>query len=181
MAKADLTFNSPIEKNSTLTYEEEPFNSCSSENNLEGLDFSEQDVRRNSVYGPTFLSGYEHSSLHDIEAGLLANKEPIPNYEYADSSEVFISREVPLNIHRPTDYDRYSSMAGSKISSSSLSWYVGMNPTLTVLAKSLKPNGNIGSRMMSKEPMSIVMNFGISNSWAYIDWNGFNFSSNNAY
>lgn len=56
-----------------------------------------------------------------------------------------------------------------------ITWYVGMNPTLTVLAKSLGPNGNIGSRMTSKEPMSTVMNFGISNSWAYIDWNGFNF------
>ncbi|CUM57774.1 unnamed protein product [Debaryomyces tyrocola] len=52
-----------------------------------------------------------------------------------------------------------------------LTWYVGMDPTVTVKAAALGPNGNIGQRLMSKEPMSLVMNFGISNSWAYIDWN----------
>lgn len=51
-----------------------------------------------------------------------------------------------------------------------LTWYVGMDPTVTVHAYALGPNGNIGRRLMSKEPMSIVMNFGVSNSWAYIDW-----------
>ncbi|QEO23353.1 hypothetical_protein [Candidozyma auris] len=51
-----------------------------------------------------------------------------------------------------------------------LTWYVGSDPTLTVHAKALGPNGNIGWRRISKEPMSIVMNLGISNSWAYIDW-----------
>ncbi|KRZ98302.1 uncharacterized protein AC631_05939, partial [Debaryomyces fabryi] len=56
-----------------------------------------------------------------------------------------------------------------------LTWYVGMDPTLTVHAKSLGPNGNIGRRLLSKEPMSLVMNFGISNNWAYIDWNALHF------
>lgn len=51
-----------------------------------------------------------------------------------------------------------------------LTWYVGEDPTLTVHAKALGPNGNIGWRRLSKEPMSVVMNLGISNSWAYIDW-----------
>lgn len=51
-----------------------------------------------------------------------------------------------------------------------LTWYVGENPTLTLHAKALGPNGNVGWRRISKEPMSIVMNLGISNSWAYIDW-----------
>lgn len=34
----------------------------------------------------------------------------------------------------------------------------------------LHPNGNIDWRRISKEPMSIIMNLGISNNWAYIDW-----------
>ncbi|KAF3991283.1 hypothetical protein FT663_02784 [Candidozyma haemuli var. vulneris] len=51
-----------------------------------------------------------------------------------------------------------------------LTWYVGEDPTLTVHAKALGPNGNIGWRRLSKEPMAVVMNLGISNSWAYIDW-----------
>ncbi|KRZ99764.1 uncharacterized protein AC631_04457, partial [Debaryomyces fabryi] len=56
-----------------------------------------------------------------------------------------------------------------------LTWHVGEDPTLTVHAYALGPNGNIGRRLMSKEPMSLIMNFGISNNWAYIDWNAIHF------
>lgn len=55
-----------------------------------------------------------------------------------------------------------------------ITWYVG-EPTLTVHAYSLAPNGNVGFRRISKEPMSIVMNVGMSNSWAYIDWPALHF------
>lgn len=51
-----------------------------------------------------------------------------------------------------------------------VTWYVGDTPTYTIHAKALHPNGNIGWRRISKEPMSIIMNLGISNNWAYIDW-----------
>ncbi|EGW31647.1 uncharacterized protein SPAPADRAFT_62260 [Spathaspora passalidarum NRRL Y-27907] len=56
-----------------------------------------------------------------------------------------------------------------------LTWFVGEDPTFTVYPQALHPNGNIGWRHLSKEPMSIVMNLGISNSWAYIDWPSLNF------
>lgn len=49
-------------------------------------------------------------------------------------------------------------------------WFVGDVPTFTIYATALHPNGNIGWRRISKEPMTVVMNLGISNSWAYIDW-----------
>lgn len=51
-----------------------------------------------------------------------------------------------------------------------ITWYVGQNPVVTVNAYALGPNGNVGFRRISKEPMSIIMNLGISNNWAYIDW-----------
>ncbi|KAL6949049.1 beta-glucan synthesis-associated protein [Hanseniaspora vineae] len=51
-----------------------------------------------------------------------------------------------------------------------ITWFVGDAPTWTLNAKTLHPNGNIGWREISKEPMSIIMNLGISNSWAYINW-----------
>lgn len=51
-----------------------------------------------------------------------------------------------------------------------ITWYVGEDPTFTMGAYSLAPNGNIGWRRIPKEPLSLIMNFGISNSWAYIDW-----------
>lgn len=54
-------------------------------------------------------------------------------------------------------------------------WFVGDEPTFTVHASALHPNGNIGWRRMSKEPMSIIVNLGISNNWAYIDWNSLQF------
>ena len=49
-------------------------------------------------------------------------------------------------------------------------WFVGDSPTFTTFATALHPNGNIDWRRISKEPMSIIMNMGISNNWAYIDW-----------
>lgn len=51
-----------------------------------------------------------------------------------------------------------------------ITWYVGQDPTFTVYSYALGPNGNVGFRRISKEPMSIVMNLGLSNNWAYIDW-----------
>lgn len=54
-------------------------------------------------------------------------------------------------------------------------WFVGDDPTLTVHAKALHPNGNIDWRRISKEPMTMIFNLGISNSWAYIDWNSLQF------
>ncbi|CCH46962.1 Beta-glucan synthesis-associated protein KRE6 [Wickerhamomyces ciferrii] len=49
-------------------------------------------------------------------------------------------------------------------------WHVGQDPTMTLHATALHPNGNIGWRRIPKEPMSIILNLGISNNWAYIDW-----------
>ena len=56
-----------------------------------------------------------------------------------------------------------------------LRWYVGRDPTRTVYSTALHPNGNIGWRPLSKEPMSMILNLGISNNWAYIDWNSIHF------
>lgn len=56
-----------------------------------------------------------------------------------------------------------------------LTWFVGEDPTLTIHAQALHPNGNINWRRISKEPMSIILNLGISNNWAYIDWASLHF------
>uniref|UniRef100_A0A060SXX4 ARAD1A15884p n=1 Tax=Blastobotrys adeninivorans TaxID=409370 RepID=A0A060SXX4_BLAAD len=49
-------------------------------------------------------------------------------------------------------------------------WFVGDDPTFTLYPQALGANGNVGPRLISREPMSIVLNLGISNSWTYIDW-----------
>ena len=51
-----------------------------------------------------------------------------------------------------------------------LRWFVGDNPTFTIYSQALHPNGNVGWRKLPKEPLSLILNFGISNNWAYIDW-----------
>lgn len=51
-----------------------------------------------------------------------------------------------------------------------LRWAIGDTPVYTIYATALHPNGNIDWRRISKEPMSIIMNLGISHNWAYIDW-----------
>ncbi|CCE78073.1 Piso0_000686 [Millerozyma farinosa CBS 7064] len=56
-----------------------------------------------------------------------------------------------------------------------LTWYIGEEKTYTLHAYALAPNGNIGWRRISKEPMSVIMNMGLSNSWDYIDWPSINF------
>lgn len=44
-------------------------------------------------------------------------------------------------------------------------WFIGDDPTATLYAPAIGPNGNIGQRVISKEPMSIIMNLGLSNNW----------------
>ncbi|KAG5422218.1 KRE6 [Candida metapsilosis] len=74
-------------------------------------------------------------------------------------------------------YQRYGYEYLNDDSDGYLRWYVGRDPTLTVHSTSLHPNGNIGWRPLSKEPMSMIFNLGISNNWAYIDWNSVIFPS----
>ncbi|KAI9849038.1 MAG: hypothetical protein M1837_005929 [Sclerophora amabilis] len=48
-------------------------------------------------------------------------------------------------------------------------WYVGDQKTWKMDARAVGPNGNINQRTISEEPMSIIMNFGMSNSFAQLD------------
>lgn len=50
-----------------------------------------------------------------------------------------------------------------------ITWYVGEDKTWTFEAPSTRPNGNIGTRVIPEEPMAIIANFGMSNSFAAID------------
>ncbi|KAK9451028.1 beta-glucanase, GH16 family [Limtongia smithiae] len=56
-----------------------------------------------------------------------------------------------------------------------IQWKVGDTATFAMDAAALRPNGNIAQRPIPEEPMSIVLNFAISDNWAYIDWQEFHF------
>jgi beta-glucanase (GH16 family) len=49
-----------------------------------------------------------------------------------------------------------------------ITWFVGDQYTWKIDHRALRPNGNIGQRVMPEEPMSIVMNFGMSMSFAQV-------------
>ena len=53
---------------------------------------------------------------------------------------------------------------------SSIAWFVGDEMTWMMTGDAISPNGNIAQRLISEEPMAVVLNLGISNSWTWIDW-----------
>ncbi|KAK4999679.1 beta-glucan synthesis-associated protein [Elasticomyces elasticus] len=55
-------------------------------------------------------------------------------------------------------------------SKSEVAWFVGDGMTMRFDARAIGPNGNIGQRLVSEEPMSLILNLGISNSWVDINW-----------
>lgn len=53
---------------------------------------------------------------------------------------------------------------------SGIAWWVGDEMTMRFDARALGPNGNIQQRLISEEPMSLILNLGISNNWVDIQW-----------
>lgn len=53
-----------------------------------------------------------------------------------------------------------------------ITWHVGDEETWTLDARAIGPNGNIGKRLIPEEPMSIIANFGMSNSFAGVNLEG---------
>lgn len=53
-----------------------------------------------------------------------------------------------------------------------LAWFVGEDQSFMMDGRSIRPNGNVDQRLIPEEPMSMVLNLGISNSWTGITWAG---------
>lgn len=53
-----------------------------------------------------------------------------------------------------------------------VTWNVGDRATWTLDARAMGPNGNIGQRVVPEEPMSIIINFGMSNGFAALNMTG---------
>lgn len=68
-------------------------------------------------------------------------------------------------------YQRYSfEYAPGEGKKAFISWKVGDDTMFMMDGRSIGPNGNIQARQISEEPMSLILNLGISNSWTWIDW-----------
>jgi len=57
-------------------------------------------------------------------------------------------------------------------SSGYITWFVGRGSTWTLDARAIGPNGNIGQRVISEEPMALVANFGMSGGFAALNMTG---------
>ncbi|PGH29245.1 hypothetical protein GX50_08008 [[Emmonsia] crescens] len=53
-----------------------------------------------------------------------------------------------------------------------ITWFVGADKTWKLDARAIGPNGNIGQRVIPVEPMALVMNFGMSSSFAQLNMSG---------
>lgn len=53
-----------------------------------------------------------------------------------------------------------------------ITWHVGDEETWTMDARATGPNGNIGRRPIPEEPLSVIINSGMSNSFAFINVDG---------
>lgn len=53
-----------------------------------------------------------------------------------------------------------------------ITWSVGDQPTWTLDARAVGPNGNIGQRTIPQEPMAMIINFGMSNGFAALNLTG---------
>lgn len=57
-------------------------------------------------------------------------------------------------------------------SSGKINWFVGNESTWMMDARSIRPNGNVGQRVIPQEPMALIMNFGMSDSFSAINFTG---------
>jgi beta-glucanase (GH16 family) len=53
-----------------------------------------------------------------------------------------------------------------------ITWFVGEGKTWALDARALGPNGNVGQRVIPEEPLSVIINFGLSKGFAYVDTGG---------
>jgi beta-glucan synthesis-associated protein KRE6 len=109
-----------------------------------------------------------------------SNFMQIPNYETTSMNgycggpfQQAISSTTLLN-NQWYDGNAYQKYAFEYIpgnSTGKIAWFVGENQSFMLDGRAVGPNGNVGQRVVSQEPMYMVMNLGISNSWSEI-WLG---------
>jgi beta-glucanase (GH16 family) len=67
-----------------------------------------------------------------------------------------------------SQYQKYAFEYAPGDANGKIAWFVGEEQSFLVDGRAIGPNGNVAQRQVSQEPMSIVMNLRISNSWTQI-------------
>lgn len=73
------------------------------------------------------------------------------------------------------EYQKYAFEYEPGTSNGKIAWFVGDDPTFIMDGKAIGQNGNIAARQVSEEPMSIVLNLGMSKSWSEIQMDNLTF------
>lgn len=102
----------------------------------------------------------------------------IPNYETTQMNgycggpyQQAISGTTLLNNawYNGTSYQKYSFEYVPGTSTGKIAWFVGEDQSFMMDGRAVGPNGNVDSRLVSQEPMSMVLNLGISGAWGAMD------------
>ncbi len=72
------------------------------------------------------------------------------------------------NWYDGNEYQKYAFEYIPGTSTGKIAWFVGEDPSFIMDGRAIGRNGNINAREVSQEPMSIVMNLGISTAWGEI-------------
>lgn len=107
-----------------------------------------------------------------------------PDYEYL---EIYDKSVTGMNIYRGGPYQQALSAVTwlnndwydgkgyqtygfeyTPGASGDITWFVGDQYTYRMDHRAIRPNGNIGQRVVPEEPLTIIMNFGMSNSFAQV-------------
>jgi hypothetical protein len=65
-------------------------------------------------------------------------------------------------------YQKYAFEYIPGTSTGKIAWFVGEDQTFMMDGRAIGPNGNVAARQVSQEPMSMVLNLGMSGSWSEI-------------
>jgi beta-glucanase (GH16 family) len=66
-------------------------------------------------------------------------------------------------------YQKYAFEYEPGTSNGKIAWFVGEDRSFMMDGHAIGPNGNVNSRIVSEEPMSMVLNLGISTTWGEVD------------
>ncbi|KAK9375129.1 beta-glucan synthesis-associated protein-domain-containing protein [Lipomyces chichibuensis] len=112
-----------------------------------------------------YMPNYDFIALHNVTTTSM-NKYAGGPFQQAVSGVTILNNDW----YNFQAFQKYGFEYEPGTESGYIQWEVGDAPTYTLYGQALGANGNIGPRQISEEPMSIILNLGISDSWAYIDW-----------
>ncbi|KAK9249155.1 beta-glucan synthesis-associated [Lipomyces tetrasporus] len=116
-------------------------------------------------YDIWYMPNYDFIAIHNVTTTAMNTYRGGP-FQQAVSGITTLNNEW----YDRTYFQKYGFEYEPGTESGYIEWEVGDERTYILYGQAIGENGNIGARQISEEPMSIILNLGLSNSWTYIDW-----------